>query len=98
MLSACTLQSKHIQYVCEVRSVPASNPNRPEGGPTVGGIRQPSAPAPFRPRFPVVFAIKATLPAAPPMLPQEPVLSDPIIVSLTYFQTDVPFAPAPVFF
>ena len=28
LLSSCTLQSKQIQYTCEVRSVPASNPNR----------------------------------------------------------------------
>ena len=28
LISVCTLQNKQVQYTCEVRSVPASNPNR----------------------------------------------------------------------
>jgi hypothetical protein len=44
------------------------------------------APTRLRPRFPVVFAIKVTVPAVPHLLPHEPILSDPIIVSLTYFR------------
>lgn len=41
-------------------------------------------------RFPVVFALRATLPAVPDLLPAEPTLSEPLIVTLTYFRHEVP--------
>lgn len=45
---------------------------------------------PFTNRFPVVFALRATLPAVPDLLPAEPTLSEPLIVTLTYFRHEVP--------
>jgi hypothetical protein len=37
-------------------------------------------------RFPVVFALRATTCSVPALLPAMPVLSDPLIVTLTYFR------------
>lgn len=59
-----------IQYTCEVRSVPATNPNR----------------------FPVVFALRVTVQAAPAPLPAAPQLADPLIATLTYFRRPAPRA------
>lgn len=64
LVSCCVLQTRQVQYTCEVRSVPASNTNR----------------------FPVVFALRATLPSVPELLPAEAVLGEPLIVTLTYFR------------
>lgn len=65
LISSCILQSRQTQYTCEVRSVPASNLNRP----------------------PVILALRAVVQTPPALLPEVPLLCDPIIVTLTYFRT-----------
>lgn len=47
-------------------------------------------------RVSVVFAMRVTVPSAPSLLPAEPVLADPVIVSLTYFRHEVPLLQTPV--
>lgn len=68
-LSVCTLQSRQLQYSCEVRSVPLNNPHR---YPVVFTVR-------------VTQSIIPPECAAPRLDAPRPSLRDPIIVTLTYF-------------
>ena len=49
-----------------------------------------SIPASNTNRLPVVFALRVTVNQVPSLLPAEPVLGDPLIVTLTYFRQEVP--------
>lgn len=78
LVSSCLLQSKQTQYTCEVRSIPASNPNR---FPVIFALVRSG---------PCARAGRPVHKVTVPLPPTTVTIADPIIVNLTYFRNEVP--------